>query len=1059
MQKPKANLGFLVLTLILFSSLLSPNLIRIAVSDDVNHFHASVKVGKSFYFAGQNASLIVTSNSSAYQYQLVVTNPSSSVVLNQTVTPNATVQYTVPAVYGLYTVTCNGTAAWFWAQDVSNLTSLSLPYTFSWKNVNYTLSIGYILTASASDGGSITVDWLTTLFGYLPSRTVVVTSNPSAIRLRVTSGSSVVDVWYFKQFRGLVFRANGTISAAVTLVWNITGVNPKWRANTMSSGGSLTYDWGDLSSQSYSFIVLRTSSQIYVNVPTSFDFYDQLFSDGFETGDFSAWTGSVTATSTISSTIVYNGLYSMKLSAALSGGGDNVRYKTIATPPATIYIRAYVYIANYSVFTADGDYDNLVGFQSNVAGNMVSNAEIGRTSSATYWAIKYRASTVWTWAFSVGTVTANGWYCLELKHVTSTGANLDGEEHLYVDGVNVVDVTGISNNDRTLSDGYAGSDYYHASSTTVTYYYDDVVVSNAYIGTEPFGGNEYDYVTHTSDIDSSANVGTHSNFTAQQYSDLINDTLTEANFGATSTVFTDGFEDGTFTKWTDGGATSWGDGATFMATNSSPGSPWVTHSGTYMADCDSNDDGNLISDNIDASGKYNIGVSFWHMDDDMDGDDFYFYAYNGTTYNSIVALSAGGTGSEDVWIYYSWVTTDSQYLKSTFRVCFGATPASGEGAFIDDVAINTTAINYRLDIEEQWINANYTRGNRELDIYMGAFSTAETIYIQWWNSTASSWLNMTGFTSLTASAWNNASVTTYLTSATFTIRFLDGTAVGDTVQSTWAKDCAVLHTWDSVSAAPPTNDACGTTAAFDAGVDAWVNMTVSDVNLVADLSTVDIQVTASDGRNFCLRWTQSSNTFSEVNDTSGICTLSGSSVRANLNTTQDLVSFCFQISSDAQSGNCNVAAVSTDDESTTDTDLYASKFSINFYFSITVTDSTFSWTGLVPGSTNVTINGGDGSDGFINFTVTANHAFNIQAEGDGALTYGSYTIPLANVLIHATALGSAAGLTTGYVNVGGLTGLSMGANLAEALILWLTVPNPQQDGSYTFTLSIQGVST
>jgi len=125
----------------------------------------------------------------------------------------------------------------------------------------------------------------------------------------------------------------------------------------------------------------------------------------------------------------------------------------------------------------------------------------------------------------------------------------------------------------------------------------------------------------------------------------------------------------------------------------------------------------------------------------------------------------------------------------------------------------------------------------------------------------------------------------------------------------------------------PTNDACVSDATFNSGVNGWVNVTVSDADLVADLSTVDIQVnTTGDAETFTLRWNQTSGAFTETVDASNICTL-GTGVRTNLNTTQDLISFQFSISG-ATGGACDVKATTTDDAAATDTDTYASEFTL-----------------------------------------------------------------------------------------------------------------------------------
>jgi len=130
-------------------------------------------------------------------------------------------------------------------------------------------------------------------------------------------------------------------------------------------------------------------------------------------------------------------------------------------------------------------------------------------------------------------------------------------------------------------------------------------------------------------------------------------------------------------------------------------------------------------------------------------------------------------------------------------------------------------------------------------------------------------------------------------------------------------------------------------------------------------------------------------------------------------------------------------------------------FGVNFYLEMTVNDATHTWTSLSPGASQQTL--ATPVDTNINMTVTANAAFDLQGKVSAAPTSGAYTIPLSNLVVHESLVGSAVALTTGYVDIGGLISEAAGENQAKAFMLWLTVPNPQMDGSYTYTLYVQGI--
>jgi len=129
-----------------------------------------------------------------------------------------------------------------------------------------------------------------------------------------------------------------------------------------------------------------------------------------------------------------------------------------------------------------------------------------------------------------------------------------------------------------------------------------------------------------------------------------------------------------------------------------------------------------------------------------------------------------------------------------------------------------------------------------------------------------------------------------------------------------------------------SNRACDSTATFSRNVPGWVNVTVTETGGVADLNTVDIQVnTTNDFQNFTLRWTQSTNTFSEVSDPDNICSLNTTqSTRINLNATTDQICFRFTMTGGADGG-CDVEVTSTNDAAVSDTDLYAAEFTYSTY--------------------------------------------------------------------------------------------------------------------------------
>jgi hypothetical protein len=104
-------------------------------------------------------------------------------------------------------------------------------------------------------------------------------------------------------------------------------------------------------------------------------------------------------------------------------------------------------------------------------------------SSGLRWSINYRSGATWTQVNSdVTTINTGTWYCIELYW--KLGAT-DGEVHLYIDGTEVITVTGIDTNNYGNCDTIRnGVSSYTGTFTGPNVYEDCIVVDDAYIGTE-----------------------------------------------------------------------------------------------------------------------------------------------------------------------------------------------------------------------------------------------------------------------------------------------------------------------------------------------------------------------------------------------------------------------------------------------------------------------------------------------------------------------------------------------------------------------------------------------
>jgi len=107
---------------------------------------------------------------------------------------------------------------------------------------------------------------------------------------------------------------------------------------------------------------------------------------------------------------------------------------------------------------------------------------------------------------------------------------------------------------------------------------------------------------------------------------------------------------------------------------------------------------------------------------------------------------------------------------------------------LDLARYRTGVATYALNLEEQWINLNYTAPHPALCIKTGALGS-ENLLVDVLHG--GSWVNV--FSGLVSNAWNNVSIGPYVDSALFNVRFRGGDGSGDVVQDSWAIDAALIR--------------------------------------------------------------------------------------------------------------------------------------------------------------------------------------------------------------------------------------------------------------------------
>lgn len=202
-----------------------------------------------------------------------------------------------------------------------------------------------------------------------------------------------------------------------------------------------------------------------------------IFTDGFESGDFTAWTGTSSnegGQPTVQSGVIHTGTYAMQ--CVLSANGYQAwTYKDI-TSANTVYIRAYV---RFSKIPVSGEaYNNIIDCYrvSDSFGGLSIRIVPDGSGGALFRAYNNYYGTTDDGSACV----INTWYCVETKN-TNTGA-----ENWWVDGVD----QGSCGNGAVAMDRVRVGFWHIVGSTSSTMQIDCVVVADAYIGPEAAAGGQ-----------------------------------------------------------------------------------------------------------------------------------------------------------------------------------------------------------------------------------------------------------------------------------------------------------------------------------------------------------------------------------------------------------------------------------------------------------------------------------------------------------------------------------------------------------------------------------------
>jgi len=242
--------------------------------------------------------------------------------------------------------------------------------------------------------------------------------------------------------------------------------------------GNLVFDWSDVKKAGQQFTF--SNGELHVEIPQTFRLDPVIFEDGFESNDFSEWTGNVSSDATGETTDTWShcGTYSALFTTTANWGQYSL-YKDVGVQ-SQLNLRAYSQVGQ--VITTNDRYIGILAIGSTAQGWLdhtnVAEVWIGRNAGG--------VDVIQLRRFFPGSVTneeafsysADTTYCIELEVIDD---NSVGSYILYVNDTPVITDDGLDTSSATLERVKIGQAGY-LSGYTVRH--DCVIADDEHIGLE-----------------------------------------------------------------------------------------------------------------------------------------------------------------------------------------------------------------------------------------------------------------------------------------------------------------------------------------------------------------------------------------------------------------------------------------------------------------------------------------------------------------------------------------------------------------------------------------------
>jgi len=424
-----------------------------------------IKISKDREYGLIEEEFSITVQSNATQTFLEVYDPNLSLIYNLSRGGNYTQKFTPSSnfAFGTYTFVAGvgnvKTKIWYTLWDAAGWQPIySWPYQVEHNNFVYLFQPDFSLNVSQGDDG-LSLD-----FGFLRSLALdygldwQAYQNSMGFAIRFSKNDVKVDLAFAFIYCGAKIVVNGTIPNPRTLEFQVSAKKlQSWIKGARS--GNIVFDFNDIKD-----VFDYMNGTLSVHVPSKFHVDPTIFSNGFEEGDFSAWTG-ISLTPEITETNPHHGIYN-----AYFNLHNEYAYKSINEP--SVFVRCYVRFE--SLPSTNGHRMEILHLQPSTDTGL--NIEIFNNGGTITWR-SYMYTGSWEAITSVTpAIEIDVDYCVEIRRT----ANTIGGGQFWINNELKGTCTGTIPNTNTIT-VFCGT---RIDGTPSAEFIDCVVISDEYIGPE-----------------------------------------------------------------------------------------------------------------------------------------------------------------------------------------------------------------------------------------------------------------------------------------------------------------------------------------------------------------------------------------------------------------------------------------------------------------------------------------------------------------------------------------------------------------------------------------------